>query len=737
MLQPHVLRKLRTGTLWTVTACAVASAPTAPATAQEAFSLDQVMSAAFPSGLIADQDRGVFAWVLNEAGARNIWISQSPTHSARRVTEYTADDGQEIGDLQFTADGRLLFVRGGAPNRQGEIPNPTSDPEGSERAIWIIELDGEGAGQSRQLATGSSPTPSPDGSRVVFLRRGQVWSVSLDQPVDPEQPEEAQPDPEAVRTPPRVSQLFRIRGSAGSLRWSPNGSRLAFTSNRGDHSFIGVYTLLDESVRYLDASLGRDGSPTWSPDGNQLAFIRIMNERDRVPFAARRTALPWSIRVVDLDSGAGREAWRASEGQGSAFRGVESANQLWWAEGDRIAFPWERDGWTHLYTIPASGGEPTLLTPGAFEVEHVTLTQDRQRLVYSSNEGDIDRRHLWSVAVARGAPVALTDGEGIEWSPTVAPDGNTIAFFASDAHTPAHPEVLGANGERRRIAPGSIPEDFPLDHLVAPETVRFLAEDGQEIHGQLFTPPDIEPGERRPALIFFHGGSRRQMLLGWHYRGYYHNAYAFNQYMTSRGYVVLSVNYRSGIGYGMEFREALDYGARGASEYLDVLAAGHYLADRSDVDPTRIGLWGGSYGGYLTAMGLARDSDLFAAGVDLHGVHDWNVVIRNFVPSYQAERRAEVARLGFESSPMASVDTWRSPVLLIHGDDDRNVPFSESVDLVEALHRRNVDVEQLVFPDEVHSFLLHRNWLVAFKAAADFFDRKLGSDVKAAADAAP
>ena len=125
-------------------------------------------------------------------------------------------------------------------------------------------------------------------------------------------------------------------------------------------------------------------------------------------------------------------------------------------------------------------------------------------------------------------------------------------------------------------------------------------------------------------MIFFHGGSRRQMLLGWHYMDYYHNAYGMNQYLASLGYVVLAVNYRSGIGYGLNFREAINYGASGASEFNDVLGAGLYLRTRPDVDPKRIGLWGGSYGGYLTALGLARASDLFAAGVDFHGVHDWS-----------------------------------------------------------------------------------------------------------------
>jgi dipeptidyl aminopeptidase/acylaminoacyl peptidase len=222
------------------------------------------------------------------------------------------------------------------------------------------------------------------------------------------------------------------------------------------------------------------------------------------------------------------------------------------------------------------------------------------------------------------------------------------------------------------------------------------------------------------------------MLLGWHYMNYYSNAYAMNQFLASRGYVVLSVNYRSGIGYGLDFREAINYGAAGASEYNDVQGAGMYLRSRADVDPARIGLWGGSYGGYLTAMGLARSSDLYAAGVDLHGVHDWNQELRNWVPSYNPEAHADAARVAWESSPMSSVKTWHSPVLLIHGDDDRNVPFSETVDLADALRKQGVQFEELIFPDEIHDFLLHRSWIAAYTAAAGFFDRHLAAASPAA-----
>jgi dipeptidyl aminopeptidase/acylaminoacyl peptidase len=266
--------------------------------------------------------------------------------------------------------------------------------------------------------------------------------------------------------------------------------------------------------------------------------------------------------------------------------------------------------------------------------------------------------------------------------------------------------------------------------MVAPQPVMLSSVDGMQIHAQLFLPPNAADGARHPALCFFHGGSRRQMLLGWHYMFYYSNAYAMNQYLASRGYIVLAVNYRSGIGYGLNFREALNYGAAGASEFNDVEGAGLYLRSRPDVDPARVGLWGGSYGGYLTALGLARSSDLFAAGVDMHGVHDWNTEIPTFASSYKAAERPDAARLAWESSPLSSVGTWRSPVLLIQGDDDRNVPFAETVDLAEALRKQGVEFEQLVFPDEIHDFLLHRTWLAAYHATIEFFDKHFKSPEK-------
>lgn len=673
--------------------------------AQDAtITIDQILSAPFPSEMVASPVDGKVAWVFNEQGARNIWVAEGPDYVGRRLTAYTEDDGQELGSLLWTGDGlTLVYVRGGSPNGKGEFPNPTSGASGASQAIWRIDLSG---GEARHVATGSGPTIAPDGRGIAYLNRNQIWTMSL-----------------RGRTKPKL--LFKGRGTLSNLRSSPDGNRVAFVSGRGDTSFVGVVEVTTQRVTWMGPSVDRDRSPVWSPDGLHVAFVRHPTPAPDFAFEPRRVGEPWSIHVADVATGASREVWRAAEGVGSVWRGVEAKDQLLWCADDNLVFPWEPEGWTHLYSVSASGGNARLLTPGAFEVEHVGKSLDGESIYYSSNQDDIERRHLWRVGVAAGDVLAVTSGDGIEWTPAPLSDGRGVAYLRSDAALPARPAIMLDGGSPRDLARDALPEDFPADRMVQPIAVEFAAEDGVVVRGQLFMPKEIRGDGQHPAAIFMHGGSRRQMLLGWHYGDYYHNAYGMNQYLAAKGYVVLALNYRSGTGYGMEFREALNYGATGASEFQDVLAAGKYLQERPEVDRDRIGLWGGSYGGFLTAMGLSRASDMFAVGVDIHGVHNWNVVIKNFVPSYDTLRNPERARIALESSPISYVSTWRSPVMLIHGDDDRNVPFSESTTLVEALRKYDVLFEQLVFPDEVHGFLLHSNWKKAFAATSDFLHRHL------------
>ena len=657
-------------------------------------SLKEIMSYSFPTNLVGSKTEGKITWVENKEGVRNIFMAASPDYLPVQVTQYVEDDGQELSNLVFTDDHlSILYVRGGAPNRRGEYPNPTSNPDGFKREIHLVEIE---TGFPRLIAEGTSPVIMD--SAIIFLSSGAAWITNF-----------LGEDPE---------RLFQVRGGVSSLRLSPDKTKLAFVNGRGDHAFIGIFDFTDGSLSFPEPTIDIDTDPVWSPDGSKLAFLRTPNETHFI-FHPRRTALPYSIQIIEIGKSGSTQLWQADEGKGSAFRTISASNQIFWTKSNNLIFPWEKDGWTHLYSISASGGDTRLLTPGKSEVQFVTLGTDGNTILYSGNEGDTDRQHAWTVT-GDGDAKQLIAGNEIEWAPVLDGEGN-IATLSSGGTKPGFVARL-SSGKKTDI---SADTDYPSSSLVEPEQVIFTAADGMKINAQLFLPKGIKKGEKKPAVIFFHGGSRRQMLLGFHHRGYYTHAYALNQYLASKGYVVLSVNYRSGIGYGMEFREAINFGADGASEFNDVLGAGIFLQNHENVDPERIGLWGGSYGGYLTALGLARASDLFKAGVDIHGVYDWNPIITNFIPSYDPLEHPAFARRAKDSSPISFMDTWKSPVLLIHGDDDRNVPFSETVNKAEELRRQDVEFEQLIFPDEVHGFLLHKNWLKAYETAADFFDRKL------------
>jgi len=669
------------------------------------FTLEQVMSAPFPSDMTAAPGGKAVAWVLNERGARNIWYAAAPDFKGVRLTSWTADDGQDVGELQFLPDGKsVVFVRGGdLEDAANADPNPASNPAGVSQDVWVATP----GSAPRKVGSGHSPAVSKTG-KIAFIKSGQVWAEGGSGPL----------------------VVNRSGVSAEALRWSPDGSKLAFVSNRGSHGFVEVYDFATKSVSYMDPSVDHDQEPVWSPDGKQIAFVRVFQVADGVRGIKRSSSEPWAIRVANVADGTAKQLFTADAGPGSAFSSVVMENQLFWSPDGRIVFPWEKDGWRHLYSIAASTettrGAVTPLTPGDFEVEHVSFSDDGREAIFSSNQNDIDRRHIWRVSVTGGAARQVTSGQELEWSPVEVTGG--LAFLHSDVRRPARAAVL-IGGAEHDLAPETIPAEFPLDSLVVPQQVIYSSGDGLQIHGQLFLPSDLKAGEKRPAIVFMHGGPRRQMLLGWHSMDYYNNAYAMNQYLVSQGYIVFSINYRSGIGYGLNFREATNFGAAGASEFSDVEGAGLYLRSRADVDGARIGLWGGSYGGYLTALGLSRASDLFKAGVDFHGVHDWNLErpLTGPVPgSAVAEAERETAaEVQFESSPLASVKTWRSPVLLIHGDDDRNVAFANTVQLVAALRKQGVDFEQMILPDEIHGFLLHRSWLKTYAAAADFFRRKL------------
>ena len=734
-------------------------APASEIAAQKTSTIASYLSPGYPVEVVSAAKAERIAWIAYEEGKRNAYTAAAPNFTPVRLTSFMKDDGVDMTTIRMSADGSVVvFVRGHAANRDGWVANPSSNPDGADRTIWAARTAAPGV--AWKIAEGAAPELAPDGSAVLFARNGQIYRAKTSQarPAAPRDRGEA--------------PFITAWGTNSAPRWSPDGRYISFVSQRTDHSFIGIYEVATHTMKYMAPGVDFDSSPTWSGDGKRIAFIRrpglafgqqaqqgvgslgnpngpAFNPQNaagrgqgggrgggggrgaevpggraggitiaNVPGLARSTfrgGYTHSMWVGSPVTGEASEFWHTTPDE----RVFTSINSIQWG-GDHVIFSVTRPGdeWDRWFSLPVAGpitAAPTLLTTTDGIIEDATslqLSKDGRTLYYTTNHGDIDRRHLWAVPTAGGQPRQVSKGAGIETYPMPFASGQRVAAFYADARRPLSVSVIQATtGEQKVIYP-ALPASFPMAAHVEPTAVTLKAADGFEFYNQLFLPKDIKPGEKRPAMIFVHGGPVRQMLLGYHYRHFYHMAYAVNQWLVSQGYVVLSVNYRTGVGYGRSFRTAPRAGGAGNSEYGDVLAAGKYLHARPDVDTKRVAIWGLSYGGVLTAQALARNSDLFAAGIDLAGVHLWGSSLDPESVSYQ-------------SSAISSVDKWKSPVLLIHGDDDRNVAFQQTTGLVQLLRQRDVEYELIVFPDDVHDSLLHSRWIYTFERMDKFLKKHL------------
>jgi dipeptidyl-peptidase-4 len=742
--------------------------------AQSGPTIAQFLSPASPLSLASARRADRLAWMAYEEGNRNVYTAAAPDFKPVRLTSFMEDDGTDLSDVSISDDGSMIvFVRGTAPNRVGWVANPIQSPGGAEQTIWAVRPSG---GDAWRVAEGSSPALSPDGTSVLYLKDGQIYRSRLTAGLQPDSMDlglkpflvqwgrQTEPvwSPDgsmfawtSQRENHALIVVFHLATNTveyvapgvdcdGNPVWSADGERIAFLRRPG--------TPFGRQAQEGSGGLGNPQGPAYRPASESGAFGRggggpftgCQSGFGRGPGGRGRggpggggpgggasdttvtntTTAPGffdatfpggytlSLMVADLASGEAEEIWH-NQPEDEVFSGM---NDIRW-EGDNIVFPMAppEDEFERYFSIslmdPAT--DPVMLTTTDGLIENptsVSFSPDGGTLYYCTNAQDIERRHIWAVPTSGGNPWRISTGDGVETYPQPLSSGSQLAVLYFNARQPASVALVPTGGGDPRVIFPTLTSNFPQAEHVVPEIVITMAPDSTEIHNQLFLPRDLRPGEKRPAIVFVHGGPVRQMLPAYHYMQFYHWAYAYNQWLTSQGYVVLSINYRGGVGYGRSFRSAEGTNARGNSEYQDVVAGARYLQSRADVDSTRIGIWGLSYGGLLTAEALARNSDIFRAGADLAGVHLYG-------------NSLDTTAVSFQSSAAAHVDSWTSPVFLEHGDDDRNVDFSQTIGLVQLLRAHGVYYELTVWPDETHEMMVHAKWLKTFADMGDFFRR--------------
>ena len=652
----------------------------------EKFTMASVIAAPFIYPPAPSEDGLSLAYITREARSRSVYFLRIGT-PARRIVTYPDDDGRDLSGIAVSKHGgAVAYVRGGDVNNRGESPNPTSVPDLPEQQVWIVGIDGD---HPRLLGAGRDPVFSPDDQRVLWRARGSTWAASL------------------LWAGTRLVAIGEPRefltGEREGLRFSPDGTKIAYQRANG----IEIHDFTTSTSVVIPHGADTDTGPVWSSDGRQLAFRREPSDspglEKNICGGGERycgpmvSAQPWAIWVADVATLHARKVWQASPGVGSVYYGLDQdyapgqhGEELFWSADDRLGFVWEHDGWRHLYAVPVSGGEAIRLTAGDGEVETAALSRDRKSIVYATNIGDLGRRHL-SIVGFDGTPArTLTSGEQSQWAPVPLAAGH-VAYLGAGWADPPRLRIRSSDGKTRAVELPTVPAAFPTALLVKPELVEFPASDGQTAYGQLFVPSQ----PNGCAIIFSHGGIRRQMLPGFHYMDAYTYLYEMNQYLAGRGCVVLSVEYRSSIMHGEAFRNAPGWGFTANSEIQDFVGAAKYLLGHKHVDARRgVGIYGLSWGGYMTAEALALHSDLFTVGFDMAGVHT----------------TADPA--GVPQSALSQLNTWKSPVFLVQSQ------------------RPDVELRQQAVPGQTHDLYQTYEQLVEiYTRGSDFLLEHLGHRV--------
>ncbi len=447
--------------------------------------------------------------------------------------------------------------------------------------------------------------------------------------------------------------------------------------------------------------------PFYSPGGKHaVVVVRSQDNKDRWIMALQLSDL--SLTLLDRQRD---EAWIGGPGTGGAMSG----GNLGWIREELLYYQSEESGYSHLYTVELTTGKKTALTSGKFEVQQAWLSNDKQHFYLITNEVHPGEQHFYKMPVTGGPPVRLTTQEGAH-EVTLSPDESKVAIRYSNSNTPWELFVAPNTPQLTltRVTE-SVTEEFRSYPWRKPKVVTIPASDGASVYARVYEPVR----SNGKAVIFVHGAGYLQNAHKWWSQ--YFREYMFHNLLADKGYTVLDMDFRASSGYGRDWRTGI-YRHMGGKDLSDNVDGARWLVENYRINPDRIGIYGGSYGGFITLMAQFTAPGIFAAGAALRPVTDWSAYNHPYTANILNEPATD--SLAYRrSSPIYHAAGLKGKLLICHGMIDVNVHFQDVVRLAQRLIELGKDNWELaVYPLEDHGFTEASSWTDEYKRILKLFE---------------
>jgi dipeptidyl aminopeptidase/acylaminoacyl peptidase len=689
-------------TLFGVPAASLQSAGVRPLT------IETLLDIRHPSNPVWSPDSTHLAFLSERTGIANIFVADAGARpaaaNARALTTFV--DGQSAGFFWSADSQRIYFPRhgdlwqvavtGGAPSAVWTTPQAESN--------ITLSPDGKSVAFVRGAA-GAAGAPAGRGNRGGAGGGGDLFVRSL---VDGAEHKVIGADNKSI----------------GGIGWTPDGSHLiaAVGNSTIRHeqtpAYSGskiIYTISENVPGETIVVPAAGGSPTTLRAAGGFGGRRWL---DSTHFVFDRTSPDFKRRtlyVADILGGEPKMLHEDVEEKFWSMTGDANGAGQPSPDGKWILFLSDRDGWDHLYVMPAKGGDAVQITKGKFEAWRPQWSPDSTRIAFDANsEGHYGDRQLYVATIgadpSHATVAALTSGRGTNISPMWSPDGTRLVYQHTDPRNSADLWMVDAkpNAAAARLS-DSMPASIDKSLLVEPEVVHYAGPDGQQVPAWLFVPKNLDKTKKHPVVVWIHGDGVNQNYDGWHVQRNYAVYYSFHQYLLQQGYIVIAPDYRGSIGYGRAWRDGV-YMDVGGKDAKDAWMVTNYLKTLPYVDMDRVGVWGLSYGGFFTLIAVTDQPTLFRAAVDVAGVVDYAMYYEDpYHGGWTASRIGtpeQNPNVYAEASPLSHIDRLARPLLVLHGTSDVNVPYLHSVRLLDEAMKKGKGglISFMTYPGEFHYF---------------------------------